>query len=92
MKLTMKNLKILSDVLLYDPDKMRLLYKKDPLEGTIYNITLFIYNNDVIALLSRDAPFMFILSKSTFSPLLHWIFRFHHFRPRSNERSHFRRI
>ena len=62
MKITMKNLKILSDVLLYDPDKMRLLYKKDPLEGTIYNITLFVYNDDVIALLSVEAPLMHILS------------------------------
>lgn len=62
MKITMKNLKVLSDILLYDPDKMKLLYKKDPFEGTIYNITLFMYNGDIITLLSRNAPFMHILS------------------------------
>ena len=62
MKITMKNLKALSDVLLNDPRETKMLKYSDPVYGTMYALNLFCIKDVCINLLpiERDLELYFL--------------------------------
>ena len=88
MKLTMKNLKILSDVLLYDPEKMKLLRYNNLEYGTLYALNIFFVNGEGVHLLPFAGPTdIYILSNG--KDLLYFII---FVTPRGFERTEFKKL